>query len=209
MKNKIVVGIDQSYADTGISIGYNGKLKQIGHCYLKNLKSNTERRRTLNKRLRIVFNAMSQKSQKVGGCEVICIIERIRLQSAQPNEKHFLNFPYIKGIGALNAMIVDLADEYDIPVYSVDTRSWKAQVIGSCKPMPNKYFVAPEKWPTVKYMIAHGWEEYLKDPASTKKRNCIVNGDERYTYNDNTADSAGICLYGFLPSNKQHLELEY
>ena len=44
---------------------------------------------------------------------IICVIERIRLRS-----QGFLNINYIKSIGALNALIVDLMYEYNIKVYS-------------------------------------------------------------------------------------------
>lgn len=210
MQHKIVIGLDQSYADTGISVAMDGKLRAISNCYLKNLKSNTERRKTLNNRLQNVFKRMRKKADKMGDCEVVCIIERIRLQSAQPGSQHFLNFAYIKGVGALNAMIVDLASEYNIPVYSVDTRSWKSQVVGSSKKMSNKYGIDPEKWRTIQYVKSLGFEGSIKEPVSAKKKKGVIekNG-ERYTYNDNKADSACIALYGFIPERLQKLEEEH
>ena len=44
MKNKIVIGIDQSYKDTGISISMNGKIRMAKHVYLEKCKNNSERR---------------------------------------------------------------------------------------------------------------------------------------------------------------------
>ena len=210
MSNKIVIGIDQSYADTGITIAYNNQIKRILNVKMKSCKNNTERRKALKKTLIQVFTRMSNKASEIGNCEIICIIERIRLQSAQPGEKHFLNFPYIKGIGALNALIVDTAYDFNIPVYSVDTRSWKSQIVGTSKPKSNKYDLPPEKWPTIEYVIRLGWEQAITDEVSNRKTKGVVkqvNG-VKYTYNDNKADSACIALYGFLPPTKQKLEEE-
>lgn len=36
-------------------------------------------------------------------------------------------------------MIVDTASQYNIPVYSVDTRAWKSASIGTSKEKSNKY----------------------------------------------------------------------
>ena len=210
-KNKIVIGIDQSYVDTGISIAYNGKIKAISSVKLKSCKNNTERRKLLKNRLIQVFTSMQQKASESSNCEIVCIIERIRLQSAQPGEKHFLNFPYIKGIGALNALIVDTAYDFDIPVYSVDTRSWKSQVVGSSKPLSNKYGIASEKWPTILYIKKLGWEKAILEEVSNKKKKGVIKETNgvKYTYNDNKADSACIALYGFIPKHLQKLEEEY
>lgn len=210
-KNKIVIGIDQSYSDTGISVAYNGKIKVITNVYLKPYKSNTERRRALYKRLNDIFNNVKVKAALIGNCSVVCIIERIRLQSSQPGREHFLNFNYIKGIGALNALIVDLAAFYNIKVYSVDTRSWKSQVVGSSKRLENSYGVDPEKWRTIKFIINAGLCEKIKEKAGKQKKKGVFtskNG-EKYTYNDNKADSACIALYGFIPEERQKLILEY
>ena len=45
--NIIVVGIDQSYKDTGIALSMNNKLKSATHCYTENLKNNTANREKL------------------------------------------------------------------------------------------------------------------------------------------------------------------
>lgn len=162
--------------------------------------------------LRKCFASCVKKSDELQSCQVICIIERIRLQSAKPDSNHFLNLSYIKGIGALNALIVDIASEYGIPVYSVDTRSWKSQVVGTSKPMDNKAFVPPEKWPTIEYCIGIGCKEQIIEilPDNTKKKNYLVDSKSRkYIFNDNKADSIGIALYGFLPPANQKLEEEH
>ena len=37
MEHKIVIGIDQSYADSGITVGLDGKIKTITDCYTDKL----------------------------------------------------------------------------------------------------------------------------------------------------------------------------
>lgn len=205
--NKIVIGIDQSYADSGITVAFNGKVKSVSDCKPKSTATNTEVRVQLRHKLAKVFSTMQRKQYDMEQCELICIIERIRLQSAKPGMEHFLNLPYIKGIGALNAVIVDLAAEYSIPVYSVDTRSWKSRVIGTSSPGKNPYGFPEEKWPTIKWCIDHGYGWLIVEEVSPRKVKGVIEKDgERYTYNDNKADSIGIALYGFV--NDPKLEVE-
>lgn len=205
-----MIGIDQSYADSGIAVVFNGKLRVVRECKPSTTTSNTERRALLRQTLIRVFSTMQQKAAEMEECEVVCIIERIRLQSAKPGEQHFLNLDYIKGIGALNALIVDLAYEYQIPVYSVDTRSWKVQVTGSSKPQSNPFGFPEEKWPTIMWCIEQGYENWIVEDVSPRKKKAVVErGDYRYTYNDNKADAIGIAMYGFINPANQKLEREY
>lgn len=192
-KNKIVIGIDQSYKDTGISISYNCELKSATHCHTDNLPNNTEKRIELKNKLTSVFDKAHSLKNKLN-CSVQIIIERIRLQS-----DGFINIDYIKGIGALNAMIVDLAYQYNFSVYSVDTRAWKSAIVGTSKPQPNPYGIDPKKWPTIIWCIGFGFEKYIIDFNVGKKRKGIIHKNLRaYTYNDNIADSIAISLYGFV-----------
>lgn len=207
-KRKIVIGIDQSYADSGIAVAFNGKVKSVSDCKPKSTATNTEVRSQLRYKLTKVFSAMQRKQYDMEQCELICIIERIRLQSAKPGMEHFLNLPYIKGIGALNAVIVDLAAEYNIPVYSVDTRSWKSRVVGTSSPGKNPYGFLEEKWPTIKWCIDHGYGWLIAEEVSPRKVKGVIEKDgERYTYNDNKADAIGIAMYGFVSNPK--LQEEY
>ena len=194
---KIVIGIDQSYKNTGVSIAVDGELKNVTSIWLEKLKINSEKRLLLRHRLNKIFKKMALKSA-LGDVELVVIIERIRLQS-----KGFLNMDYIKSIGALNSIIVDVAYKYNIPVYSVDTRSWKAQVVGTSKPMKNKYGVPDEKWPTMKYVWSLGWKDTLKYEVSNQcKKNVYVENGIKYRWNDDAADSACIALYGFVKNQK-------
>lgn len=202
--NKIVIGIDQSYKNTGVSIAVDGRLKNISSIRLESLSSNCDRRNELRQRLDRLFKKMALKL-KIEACELIVIIEKIRLQS-----QGFINIDYIKSIGALNSVIVDTATNYGIKVYSVDTRAWKSQVIGTSKPMNNKIGINPEKWPTIKYVISLGYEDkILVEVSNRKKKGVFEKNGKRYTYNDDAADSAGIALYGFIPEKLQKLWEEH
>ena len=205
MKNKIVIGIDQSYKDTGISISYNGKLKCATHQYLGNLENNSMKRMTLELKLMDVIDKAIELGKK-HDAEVVVIIEQIRLMS-----QGFINIDYIKSIGALNALIVDIVGKRSndtIPVFSADTRSWKANVVGTSKPMDNKYGIDPHKWPTILWCISQGYKDYIIDYEVGKRKKGIIEKDgKRYTYNDNIADSICISLYGF--SSNQSLSKEH
>lgn len=203
MKNKIVIGIDQSYKDTGISISMNSKLKMAKHVYLEKCKNNSERRGMLQKRLFDIFSSVHLLKEDYDA-EVIVIIERIRLQS-----QGFINIDYIKSIGALNALIVDTASVFGYPVYSVDTRAWKSSIVGNSKGKSNKYGIDPKKWPTILWCVSKGYEKYIinYDVGKRKSKGIIEKNGKRYTYNDNISDSICISLYGFV--NNQLLKEEH
>lgn len=187
--NKVVIGIDQSYSNTGISIAADGKLLKVRSLQLDSYKTNSDKRRVLSKTLDSLLSSVAPK-----GKEVICIIERIRLRS-----QGFLNIDYIKSIGALNSIIVDACHNQCVPVYSVDTRCWKAQVIGTSKPMANKFGVPEEKWPTVRWLLKQGWEDSILIPIEGRKtKGTFIRQGKKYMYNNDAADSAGIAMFGFI-----------
>lgn len=199
MYHKIIIGIDQSYKNTGISIIADGKIKKVTSKNLTIYESNTERRRALRKTLDGLLKSVTPKAESV-----ICIIERIRLQS-----QGFLNINYIKSIGALNALIVDIMAEHNIPVYSVDTRCWKARVVGTSKPMPNKYGVPEEKWPTVHWVIKQGFEQsILKEITGRKSKGTFMRDNTKYVYDNDAADSCAIAMFGVV-GDKEKLQEEH
>lgn len=186
---KVVIGIDQSYKNAGISIAADGKLMKVRSVQLEKYKTNSEKRRALASTLDGLLKVVCPKAK-----EVVCIIERIRLQS-----QGFLNMDYIKSIGALNSIIVDVCYNYCVPVFSVDTRCWKAQVVGTSKPAPNKFGVPEEKWPTVRWLINKGWAESILIPVEGKKtKGTFMMNGKKYMYNNDAADSAGIAMFGFV-----------
>ena len=196
--DKVVIGIDQSYNNTGISIAADGKLVKVRSIHLDTYKTNSDKRRALANTLNGLLRSVGPKAK-----EIVCIIERIRLRS-----QGFLNIDYIKSIGALNSIIVDVCHEFHIQVYSVDTRCWKAQVIGTSKSLPNKYGVPDEKWPTVKWLIKQGWENSILIPVEGRKsKGTFVRDGQKYMYNNDAADSAGIAMFGFI-GDQDKLQLE-
>lgn len=195
---KVVVGIDQSYVNTGISIVADGQLKKVRSLNLEGHKTNSDKRRALAETLDGLLSSVAQKAEKL-----VCIIERIRLTS-----QGFLNIDYIKSIGALNSIIVDKCQEYGVEVYSVDTRCWKAQVIGTSKGMPNKFGVPEEKWPTVRWVIRKGFEDSILIPVEGRKtKGTFVRDGQKFMYNNDAADSAGIAMFGFV-GEQDKLRLE-
>lgn len=195
---KVIIGIDQSYNNTGISIAADGKLIKVRSIHLDKYKTNSDKRRALAETLNGLLKAVCPKSK-----EVVCIIERIRLRS-----QGFLNIDYIKSIGALNSIIVDTCHSHGIQVYSVDTRCWKAQVIGTSKSLQNKYGVPEEKWPTVRWLIKQGWETSILIPIEGRKtKGTFTRDGQKYMYNNDAADSAGIAMFGFI-GDEDKLQLE-
>lgn len=186
---KIIIGIDQSYKNTGVSICADGNLKKITSIHLEKCNNNSERRSILSTKLLKLFEQTTKRAE-----EVICIIERIRLRS-----QGFININYIKSIGALDSVIIDVCHNFDIPVYSVDTRCWKATVVGTSKKMSNKYGVPEEKWPTVKWVISQGFKNSIIEEITGKKtKGTFVKNNKRYRFNDDAADSAAIAVFGFI-----------
>lgn len=190
--SEICIGIDQSYQNTGISITADGKLIKVKSVWLDKYKNNSEKRDKLRKVLdKILQNCVNNSKS------VVCIFERIRLQS-----KGFINIDYIKSIGALNSVIVDVCHSYLIDVYSVDTRCWKSQVVGTSKPGSNRYGVPDEKWPTIQWLTTQGWgEAILIDVSDTKKTKGTfvrVTDGKKFMYNNDAADSAAISMFWFV-----------
>jgi hypothetical protein len=175
---KIVIGIDQSYTRTGISIAADGKLKMVKSFNLKGLKSKTEKREFIKNKVGDIIDFCFSRSKNV-----IIIVERIRLFTGGSNKnKGFLAMPYIKSTAALITIIVDVAYNRGVNVYSVDTRSWKSKIIGTSR----------RKGGNTKVLTL----EYVK------KLGFDIGKD------DDAADSACIALYGFLPENQQKLKKE-
>lgn len=203
MYDKIVIGIDQSYKNTGFSVCADGEIKAITSLDLRECENNTVKRAKVKEKLTSIILKMWTRTNSM---EVI--IERIRLRS-----EGFLNIDYIKSIGALNSIIVDVCVSHNIPCYSVDTRCWKAQIVGTSKPQDNSFGVDPKKWPTISYIVKLGYERdiLIRDTRKRKKplKGWFDRGEEFfYRYNDDAADSACIALYGF-QGDREKLQAEH
>lgn len=196
---QLSIGIDQSYKNCGVSISADGQLLKVTHIKLEQCRTNTDRRRLLKAYLDNMLKAIASKADSI-----ICIIERIRLHS-----QGFLNIDYIKSMGALNAVIIDVMDEYNIPVYSVDTRCWKSQVIGTSKPKDNNLGVPKEKYPTVEWCIKQGFENsVLRTVKGRKVKGTFVRNGIRYMYDNDACDSSAISMFYFV-GDKEKLKQEH
>lgn len=185
----ICLGIDQSYKNCGISVTADGRLLKVSHIDLLKYNSNSERRKILREKLAEIVYKIKYKSENI-----VCIVERIRLTS-----QGFLNIDYIKSIGALNSVIVDVMTTYGLKVYSVDTRCWKAQVVGTSKPQNNKYGVPPEKWPTVKWVCEKGFEKsILREVKGRREKGTFTDELGKWEYDNDAADSAAISMFWFV-----------
>lgn len=188
---KIVIGIDQSYTRTGISIAGDGQLLKVGYIPFEPSESHSEKRKKVKGKLSQIIKLNQSKAS-----QMVIVVERIR-QFSGGN----LSMDYIKSTGALIGCIVDTAAEYGVPVYSADTRSWKSQVVGTSVPKANNFNVDPKKWPTIEYIIKRRTDVNERDilvPVGKRSKKFAkkIKG-VKYCYNDDAADSACIALYGF------------
>lgn len=199
--SKIVIGIDQSYTRTGITVLEDKKILGMHSVNFDGCKTNTEKREHLKHFIESLFDNYNIDN-------VMVITERIRLRS-----QGFLSESYIKSTGALIATIIDIFATYDIPVYSVDTRSWKSQIVGNSKPLENSYGINKEKYRTILYLRSKGLLKHIVEPYTGRGKqgiiNVKINGKKTpCKINDDLADSYCIAMYGFLPEHKQKLKEE-
>lgn len=199
--SKIVIGIDQSYTRTGITILEDKKILGMHSVNFDGCKTNTEKREHLKHFIESLFDNYNIDN-------VMVITERIRLRS-----QGFLSESYIKSTGALIATIIDIFATYYIPVYSVDTRSWKSQIVGNSKPLENSYGINKEKYRTILYLRSKGLLKHIVEPYTGRGKqgviNIKINGKKTpCKINDDLADSYCIAMYGFLPEHKQKLKEE-
>ena len=109
-----ILGIDPSYIRTGFAIVEDNKLLYSISLDLKKIKTKKEKREMIKifiKKIELTF-----QPNKI-------IVERTRLFSR--------GVISMKTIVALGSLIVVVVDATDLDVYSVDSRSFKARIIGS------------------------------------------------------------------------------
>lgn len=203
--SKIVIGIDQSYDRTGISVLKDKEIISIEYLSGKKLSRSVFRKQLRGKLFDILLNIGYNTIQKE---KVIIIFERIRLKS-----NGNLSLKYIQATGALCSAVIDIAEEFGVSVYSVDTRAWKSAIVGTSKPQENRHGIDPKKYPTILYMRQKGLLSNIIEPYEGRGSKGIIwvrNGAERFRARiiDDMADSYCIALYGFLPENRQKLQKE-
>ncbi len=210
-KHNYVIGIDQSYTRTGITVLKNKEIVEMYSMDFKGCTDNTSKRQRFGSFLCELLVDLDSVEN-----EIMVITERIRLRS-----QGFLSENYIKATGALIATIIDVCASFGIKVYSVDTRAWKSAIVGTSKPLDNPYGINPEKYRTILYMrdrglLKHIAEEYKgrgKKGVINVKMNVIEHGKKvrkkvPCKINDDLADSYCIALYGYIHKTKQKLKEE-
>lgn len=193
--SKICIGIDQSYKNTGWSICKDDKVIEYGNIPLEHIGNNSEKRNIVNSTVeQLIVKSLSEVNQM--SHKVIVIVERIRLRS-----QGFLNINYIQSTAALIINIVDIAKKYNINVYSVDTRSWKSNIVGSSKGKKKQILITKGK-NKGKYRTI---TDNKTDTMDYVKNNLGIDtkGD------DDVADAICISKYAFLTKNKRKLKLEH
>ena len=192
-----VIGIDQSYKRTGVSVCRDGK---IIYCFSITPEASdcpSDKRKSIING--ITHNVIKNKDLNIDPKRTIVVMERVRLFS-----RGFISFDYIVKTGALVAMISDLFYDNNIKTYVVDTRAWKKVVVGTCKPVENKYGIAPEKWPTVKYVKrlndVKNADILIEYPRMKKGVICMNN--KFYEVNDDLCDA--ICISKFFFVNGEN-----
>lgn len=190
-QRKCIIGVDQSYVRTGISIAVDGKLKKVTSINFKNYKDKTPKRDLLRTKLTSCVNKCISKYGKENVC-IIC--ERIRTFTSSTDIRPTV----IKAAAALTSVIVDVGYHLGIETYSVDTRAWKCAVLGTSKMAePIEGVKNPNKFGSVRKVIELGFEDSIWIKGRKKGT---------FSYDDDAADSACIALYPFYAKN--HLLLK-
>lgn len=191
--HKCVIGIDQSYKRTGVSIAVDGVLKKVTSIDFKAVKTKTAKRLLLQETLRKAITSCMGKHRTE---DIVVVCERLRTITAGTDIRPGV----IKPGAAMIAYIVDTGAEFGVETWSADTRAWKASVLGSSRPVfdPIAGVKDPQKFGAVRKVIELGFEKSI-----TRSRN---NGAFK-CYDDDAAESACIALYAFEKRNT--LKQEY
>ena len=191
---KICIGIDQSYTNCGWSICLDGNILEYGNIAFKGLNSNSEKRKEVHKVLtQLIEKSLSEVNSEPN--KVIVVFERIRLYS-----QGFLSMDYIVKTAGLISTIIDTAYEYNIKCYSVDTRSWKKQIVGNSKGQKKKVLITKGKNKGKYRTVTDNKTETLNHV----KNNFGIDtkGD------DDIADAICISKYAFIDKKDRKLKLE-
>lgn len=214
VKNKIVVGIDQSYKRTGITVLEDDALIRKMFYIDGSGMTHASYRRKIRCELSMILTELKEENRN----KVEIIMERVRLRSkgrknGEDQNNIFLSLNYIQSTAALCGVIIEVGEQYDFPVYSVDTRAWKSAIVGTSKPQENDYGLPPEKYPTILYVKNRGLLKNIIEVYEGRATKGIMTISEHgYRYRariiDDVADSFCIAKYGFLPEGKQKLKQE-
>jgi len=134
------IGIDQSYTSTGIAISKDGVLIKAAS-YKPKGKCKAEKRLDMYSKL---IEIITEVKEYAGFDSLEVVYERVRMHSGG-----FVSMPYILATAALCGTIQEVAYEMGAGCYSVDTRAWKAAVVGSTAKQENDEKIPPAKYLTV------------------------------------------------------------
>lgn len=198
-----VIGIDQSYARTAYSICHKGNIIACGSFAPEASNRPTDKRKFIRQG---IYQATIKKARIAGftPANTIVLFERIRMFS-----RGFLSMNYIVKTGALIAIMADMFIEAGYQCYTVDTRAWKAGVIGTSKPKNNKYGINPAKWPTILYVRDNRIVPSRKFlvPEKRHKKGTIQIRGKYYSINDDVCDAICISKYPFSKTKTEIDEL--
>lgn len=198
---KCVIGIDQSYTCTGLAVSVSGRLKLARHIDFDSGVPKVDRRRAIVNRVERLIKKCIERY----GAENVCIImERVRQYMSADNgdsigfRSPVLSMFTILSLYSIIVSVSDVASLYGVPVFSVDTRSWKSAVLGSSKSSGKKLKGVDKqnKVDAVRFVIGLGFEDCLR----------IELRGGKFKYCDDAADAACISLYGFAKRPKLFLE---
>lgn len=201
----VVIGIDESYTRTGITVLCDKKLIKMYSIDFSGCKNNYNKRIDLRDVLESILDELLREYKPI---EIKCIIERIRTFSGG-----HMSSQYLITTGGLIVTILDVFLGYDIKVYSVETRAWKSAIVGTYKPKENSHGINPNKYPTILYLKQKGLLKYIAEEYKGRGKKGVINvkiGGEKVPckINDDLADSYCIAMYGFIPKTKQKLKEE-
>lgn len=204
IKERCIIGIDESYTRTGIAVIVDGEVTRVFCERFKGCRSNTEKRVRIKRRIQDTV-AWVHAEYNISYKDIKVIIERIRTFSGG-----HLSTKYLITTGALVATIIDAFASFNLSVYSVDTKSWKNNIVGSSKPYENKYGINPNKYRTVLYIRDKGYLHFVAEPYTGRGKKgiipIIIDGEKiPCKINDDMCDAICIALYGTLPKQKQKL----
>lgn len=171
----------------------SNKIYFVGSLDLSECKTKTDRRAELALALNEIYDKIQSKWP---GVPTAVVYERPRLFSGG-----HISANYLLGMGALNAIIIDFAIFHKLPCYSIDTRAWRAAVVGTTKKEENSEGIPPEKYLTVKHFCDLGYDSLIIS-AGTK-----TGKEFTKLYNHDLADAMGIACAPFELALKGKLNL--
>ncbi len=189
-----IIGLDQSYANTGICVCLDSEIKYIGHIDFNKVTTKGAKRQILAKKLgKLIVKCIGLYGKE----NVVVIAERIRTLT----DGNQFRPTVIKAAAAMMAYIVDTAAKYGITVYSVDTRAWKSAILGTSKPVfePIEGVTDPQKFGSVRKVVEMGYRDRLYRPSKS-------HANKTFKLDDDAADATCIALYGYV--YKKYLEIE-